>query len=111
MKRVAIPANGRVVSSHFGHCVSFKIFNIDNNEIIDCVIIDGPNQHMPGVLPQLLQKHGVEVVIADGIGQKAIGMLKRMGVEVFTGVSGLIEEVMDRFLNGVLQEGANGCDH
>ena len=59
--KIAIPANGRVVSDHFGHCVCFKVFNIQNNQIIAETIIENPGNHKPGVLPQLLKNNEIEL--------------------------------------------------
>ena len=110
--KIAFPANGKVVSSHFGHCVAFRVFEVDNNKtVINQSTIENPGEHKPGVLPQVLQKHGIGVVIANGIGQKAINLFNRMGIKVITGANGLIDEILRRFLNGTLQDGGNICSH
>jgi len=110
--KIAFPANGRVISSHFGHCAGFRFFDIDNNKIIvNQSTIENPGEHKPGVLPKVLQKHGINVLIVDGIGQKAINLFNEMGIKVITGVSGLIEEALRRFLNGILRDSGNICNH
>jgi predicted Fe-Mo cluster-binding NifX family protein len=110
--KVAFPANGQVISDHFGHCASFKIFEVDDHKtIISQTDIEPPSSHQPGVLPQLLQENGVEVVIAGGIGQKAIELFNEKGIKVITGVNGLIQKVLEDFLSGVLQNGGNICSH
>jgi len=109
--KVAIPANGRVISEHFGHCASFKIFNIENKKSSLQTTIENPGNHKPGVLPQLLKDNEIELVIVGSIGQKAINLFNNMGLQVITGASGLIEEVLKQYINGSLQDGGNICNH
>jgi predicted Fe-Mo cluster-binding NifX family protein len=110
--KIAFPANGKVISSHFGHCVSFKVFDIDDDKaIVNQSTIENPGEHKPGVLPGVLQQYEINVLIADGIGQKAINLFNEMGIKVITGASGLIEDVLRRFLNDTLQDGGNICNH
>ena len=33
--KVAIAADGKVCSDHFGHCSGFQIYEIENNKIIE----------------------------------------------------------------------------
>ena len=79
--------------------------------IVEETAIENPGNHKPGVLPQLLKEHGIELVIAGGIGQKAVDLFNRMGIKVITGASGLIETVLSNYINGLLQDGGNICDH
>ncbi|MGD9108369.1 MAG: NifB/NifX family molybdenum-iron cluster-binding protein [Gammaproteobacteria bacterium] len=109
--KIAIPANGRVVSDHFGHCVCFKVFDVQNNQIIAETIIENPGNHKPGVLPQLLKNNEIELVIAGGIGTKAINFFNEMGIKVITGATGLIEKTLNSFINGTLQDGGSICSH
>jgi len=110
--KIVFPADGVVIAGHFGHCANFKIFEIDDNKAIaNQTTLENPDKHKPGVLPGLLQKHGVDVVIANGIGQKAIELFNQMGIKVITGVSGLIEEALSDFLKGFLKGGGNICSH
>jgi predicted Fe-Mo cluster-binding NifX family protein len=110
--KIAFPANGKVISDHFGHCANFKIFEMgDNKSIINQSTIEAPSVHQPGVLPKILQEQGVDVVIVGGIGQKAIELFNESDIKVVTGVSGLIEKALENFLNGTLQNGENICSH
>ena len=110
--KIAFPANGKVISDHFGHCANFKVFEVDDNKmIVSQSTIENPGEHQPGVLPKMLQEHGIEVVIAGGIGQKAVSLFNENGIKVISGASGLIEAALKHFLNGALQDGGNICSH
>lgn len=110
--KIAFPANGKFIASHFRHCANFQVFVIDNDKkIVHQSSIENSAEHTPGVLPQILQKNGIELVIVDGIGQKAISLFNEMGIQVITGVSGFIEDALRHFLDGTLKGGGNICSH
>jgi predicted Fe-Mo cluster-binding NifX family protein len=109
--KIAFPAEGEFIADHFGHCKVFRVFNLDHKEIISQSNIQSPCEHKLGVLPELLHKHGVEIVIVDSIGRKAIDLFDAMGIKVITGAKGLIEESLRCFLNGTLQDSGKVCSH
>jgi len=110
--KVAFPSNGKVISEHFGHCTSFKVFEIDENKkVVQQFTIENHGEHQPGVLPNMLKEKGINVVIAGGIGQKAVQFFNDMGIKIISGASGLIEENLEQFLNGLLEDGGQICSH
>ena len=109
--KIAIPANDQITSEHFGHCASFKVFETENNKILSQSTIENPENHTPGMLPQLLKDNGINLVIAGGIGLKAINIFNEAGIKVITGASGSIEDILNHFFDGTLQDGENICSH
>lgn len=49
-KRIAIPTENGFLCSHFGHCESFYIADIENNEILSSSFVKPP-KHEPGLYP------------------------------------------------------------
>jgi predicted Fe-Mo cluster-binding NifX family protein len=110
--KIAFPANDKIIASHFRHCNNFQVFVVDNDkQIVNQAIIENPAEHTPGLLPQILQKHGIEIVVVDGIGQKAVSLFNEMGIQVIIGVSGPIDDALRSFLAGTLKGGENICSH
>jgi predicted Fe-Mo cluster-binding NifX family protein len=59
-----------------------------------------------------LAAQGVNLVIAGGMGMKAMAHFQASGIEVLQGVTeGVAEELVDAYLKGELVAGANPCDH
>jgi len=110
---IAIPlASGRLCD-HFGHCEEFLLVTVDksNREVTGSRSLDPP-KHEPGVLPAWLSKMGCDLIIAGGMGQRAISLFNKSGVEVIVGVpSGQPEDVILAYLNDTLESGVNLCDH
>jgi len=110
--KIAVPlAEGRL-TTHFGHCEQFAILDVDNDRIDNKELVTPP-PHEPGVLPQWLgDEKGVNLIIAGGMGQRAINLFNEKGVRVITGAPNLEpEELVHQYLKGTLQAGANVCDH
>ncbi len=106
--RVAISTDGDFVSAHFGRCPCFTIANVEDGKIISKEIVDNPG-HQPGSIPQFLHKKNVNCIIAGGMGTKAMGLFNEFGIQVIIGVSGKIDGVIDKLLNGTLEGGESLC--
>lgn len=110
-KRIAIPLEGGILCSHFGHCQQFAIIDAENNTVTDESLVTPP-PHEPGLLPGWLAEKGVTDVIAGGMGQRAIGLFNDRKINVFVGAP--IKKPADLakdLLNNTLVAGANYCDH
>lgn len=107
--KVAIPLEGDKISSHFGRCYQFAFFEIENNKILNKEIVNAP-PHQRGLFPQFLKDKGVELVIASGIGRKALEMLSQLNIKVIQGIEGEIDEIIKKFLEGKLKGEKNLCE-
>jgi predicted Fe-Mo cluster-binding NifX family protein len=109
--KFAIPlANGKL-TAHFGHCQEFALIEVAENEITDKQILIPP-PHEPGVLPNWLHELGADVIIAGGMGQRAVSLFVEKGIKVITGASELEPEALvTSYLDNTLMTGANVCDH
>jgi Mrp family chromosome partitioning ATPase/predicted Fe-Mo cluster-binding NifX family protein len=109
--KVAVPlADGRL-TNHFGHCEQFAIVNVQNGKIDGKEIITPP-PHEPGLLPRWLGERGVSLVLAGGMGQRALQLFSERSIHVVTGAPNLEpEELIGQYLAGELMAGANVCDH
>lgn len=111
--RIAIPLSRGRLSRHFGHCEQFLFVDADmeQRQVLQKNFETAP-EHAPGLLPQWLVEHGVEVVIAAGLGARAQDLLSASSVEVLTGVAAVDPDALVAdFLNGRLEPGSNHCDH
>ena len=110
MKIIAIPSNGEEVSQHFGHCSKFYLITVDGNNILKKEFIDNPG-HQPGFLPGFLNEKGVNCIIAEGMGTRAIALFQENKIEVITGASGSLDKLIEEYLKGSLKTEDNICDH
>jgi predicted Fe-Mo cluster-binding NifX family protein len=106
--RIAISTDGDFVSAHFGRCPSFTIIEIDDGKLINKQTITNPGHH-PGFLPQFLQQRGVDYIIAGGMGRRAEDLFAQVGIQTILGISGNIDEVIDKIIKGTLEGGESLC--
>ena len=103
-----------VLSHHFGRCPYYIVVDIDGEEIKDVKAAQNPfygSHGEAGEVPNFIRGLGAEVIIAGGMGPKAIGFFNEFGIQAITGGSGMVKDVIKAYLNGELQ-GASGCsDH
>jgi predicted Fe-Mo cluster-binding NifX family protein len=111
--KIAIPVTGGLLSSHFGHCEHFVLFDV----AADGTTIGGrqalvPPPHEPGTFPKWLHEQGATVIIAGGIGSRAQSLFNDNGIRVVVGATGGEPDAIVRaFLDGRLTTEANVCDH
>jgi ATP-binding protein involved in chromosome partitioning len=109
--KVAVPLANGVLCNHFGHCEQFAILPVADGQIGEAEL-HTPPPHEPGVLPRWLGELGVNLIIAGGMGQRALGMFTEQGIKVVTGAPNQEPVALVRsYLAGSLATGANVCDH
>ncbi len=106
--KVAISTDSGQVSAHFGRCPEFTILQIDDGKIISKEIIPNPGHH-PGFLPQYFEQLGIEAVIAGGGGTRAQMLFAEKNIQFVLGVTGKIDEVIDKLFKGELEGGESLC--
>jgi len=111
--KIAIPLAGGMPTAHFGRCESFALIDVDEatNRIVKREDVDAP-PHAPGMFPTFLAERGANVIIAGGMGPSAQDLFAQRGIEVVLGAPAAPpEQLVADYLMGVLQSGANTCDH
>lgn len=99
--------------AHLGEARQFALVEVDpeNHTTIYSQVIAAP-PHEPGSFPHWLREQGVRVIIAAGIGQRALDNLNYHGIEVRKGQLGAsVESLAAAWLAGRLTRMSNGCDH
>jgi Mrp family chromosome partitioning ATPase/predicted Fe-Mo cluster-binding NifX family protein len=111
--RIAIPLADGKLALHFGHCERFALVDADpaTQQILKREDVEAP-PHQPGLLPPWLAERGVQVVIAGGMGQRAVALFNEQGIRVHVGAPAETpEDLVQSYLRGSLQLGGNVCDH
>ena len=109
--KFAIPLAQGVLCAHFGHSEQFAIVETEDGQIKGKEL-HTPPPHEPGALPRWLGELGVDVVIAGGMGRRALGLFSEKGIQVTVGApSSQPETLVEQYLKGTLIAGQNICDH
>jgi predicted Fe-Mo cluster-binding NifX family protein len=111
--RIAIPSADGLLHGHFGGCREFTLVDADTQSltVIGQQILPAP-PHQPGAFPRWLREQGVRVVIAGGIGKRALDNFALHGIAVHAGeINARIEVLVAAYLAGQLTGSPVGCEH
>ena len=106
--KAVISTEGEYVSAHFGRCPEFTIVDIRDGKVINKEKITNPGHH-PGYLPQFFHQKGIECIIAGGMGGNAVNLFNQFNIRQYVGISGKIDDIIERLLNGTLITGDSLC--
>ncbi len=109
--KFAIPFVEGKLAAHFGHSQAFALIEVEENQIKNTEYLVPP-PHEPGVLPKWLSDLGANVIIAGGMGHRAISLFDQHGIKVITGAPEADPEALvTSYLENRLVTGDNVCDH
>ncbi len=100
------------MSAHFGRCPYYSLVDVEGEEVKDVSVVENPyfNNHVPGQVPQFIGQQNANVMIAGGMGPRAIGIFESLGIGVVTGVGGKVGNVLQAYLKGEIS-GTVHCAH
>ena len=110
MKRIAVTYENGNVFQHFGKTESFKVYEVENEEVVNSEVI-GSNGAGHGALAGLLAEQKIDVLICGGIGGGAMAALEECGIEVCAGTEGDTDAVVEAYLKGELESAGVTCNH
>ena len=106
--RICIPTLGQNglderIGEHFGRVPTYTIIDLETDEV---TVIPNTSHHMGGSgnPPELMAQGGVDVMICQGLGRRAISMFEDLGITVYIGASGSVKDAIKMFQEGTLQK-------
>jgi predicted Fe-Mo cluster-binding NifX family protein len=120
--RLAIAAEDAAVAEHFGRCDKFHVYEInDAREVVRREEYANPlNGQHSGMcqLPHYVNQIKANVIIAGGMGGKAVELFLGYGIDVITSPGLKIEDALASYLKGELSgysscsgHDEDGCSH
>ncbi|MBW1824354.1 MAG: NifB/NifX family molybdenum-iron cluster-binding protein [Deltaproteobacteria bacterium] len=117
MKKIALACEDNQgldgqISQHFGRCPYYLLVEVEGSEIKKTDAVDNPyyDDHIPGMVPKFINEQGANVMVAGGMGPRAIDMFSNFGIEVVTGAVGNTGNVLQAYLKGEIS-GVEPCKH
>lgn len=91
------------VALHFGRCRTYTFLDEEGNVL---EIIKNTSEHMggKGVPPELMKKHGADILLCRDLGPRAIALCSELGIEVYTSDAETVSEIFDLWKNGKLEK-------
>lgn len=103
MNRVVIPIDGDRLSEYFGQCNHYKIFEVNDSEVIK-EEIEVPLIPDVEFLPEWAAERGVTDIIAYKVDKRIISMFALQKIHLYVGVrKSTPQDLIREFLDGHLQ--------
>jgi predicted Fe-Mo cluster-binding NifX family protein len=102
MKIVIPTENGKglkdKVAEHFGRCPTYTFLDEKGNLI---EIIKNESEHMGGIglPPELMKKHGADILLCRGLGPRALDLCRELGIDVYVADIKSVKEIFDDWKN------------
>lgn len=109
MARIAVAVDKDVVSSHFGLCENFLIFNTDDGHISKIEKVANPG-HKPCELPEFIEHMGADLIISGNMGKSAATRFRLMHIPIIIGAKGEARAAVVSYLDGKLESSGELCD-
>jgi predicted Fe-Mo cluster-binding NifX family protein len=98
--RIAVPLENDLgldasICEHFGRAPYFAIITIRGEEAEVGIFENPAVEHSAGMIPEMLAGYGVKKILATRMGEKAKVFFKQFGIEVVTGVTGTLKDVIE----------------
>jgi predicted Fe-Mo cluster-binding NifX family protein len=113
MTKICVPTAGTgglddQVGEHFGRVPTYTIVDTATGDID---VVDNTSEHAGGSgLPaDILSELGIDVLLCQGAGRRALSILEEKGIDVCVGVSGNVRQAVGDWQEGKLT-GATDAD-
>ena len=117
MVKIVIPTNDKngidaKVAMHFGRCETYTLLD-EEGKLIE--VIGNISEHMggTGLPPELMKKHGADILLCRGLGSMAIDLCKKLDIDVYVCQAETVKEIFDKWKSGALDKAGNddSCGH
>jgi predicted Fe-Mo cluster-binding NifX family protein len=112
--KIAVPTTqANTVDAHFGHCESYTLFTIsDQKTVIKKETLPSPQGcGCKSNIASVLREKGVSFLLAGNMGQGAVNVITNQGITVVRGCEGNINQVVEKYLNGTINDSGETCAH
>ncbi|PIE16747.1 MAG: dinitrogenase iron-molybdenum cofactor biosynthesis protein [Proteobacteria bacterium] len=98
------------IGAHFGRSPYFTLLRVEGDAVVGVTVVANPaaEHHLPGQIPTFVRDQGAEIVLAGGIGRRALTRFEQLGVDVASGATGTVQDAVTAWLEGRLR-GATPC--
>jgi len=94
------------VAQHFGRCPYYIFVELEGDEAKEINTVENPYHavHEAGMVPAFIHQQQADVMIAGGMGRRAIQFFSEYGIKTATGAAGTVEEALHAYQQGYLAD-------
>jgi len=114
--KIVITTNNKMglkatIAEHFGKCDTYTFLD-DKGKVVE--IIDNTSEHMGGIglPPELMKKHGADVLLCQELGPRALNLCQQLGIDVYVCQAKTVKEIFDLWKKNKIKkaDSSNVCE-
>ena len=106
--KIVIPTNNKKglndkIADHFGRCLTYTFIDEKGNLL---EVIGNTSEHMGGVglPPELMKKHGADILLCKDLGPRALNLCQELGIEVYVCQAETVKEIFEMWKNNKIKK-------
>lgn len=106
--KIVIPTNDEKglksrLAEHFGRCNTYTFLD-ENGKVTG--IIENTSEHMggSGLPPELMKKHGANVLLCRDLGPRALNLCRELSIEVYVYPAETVKDIFDLWKNNKIKK-------
>jgi predicted Fe-Mo cluster-binding NifX family protein len=115
--KIVIPTNSNQglkdqLATHFGRCQTYTFLN-EKGEVLEIIKNTSEHNGGKGLPPELMKKHGANILLCKGLGSRALNLCKEFGIEVFVYQAETVQDIFKLWKNNKLKSASkeDACQH
>jgi len=90
------------IAHHFGRCLFYVFVEIEGKEVIGIQGEENPyyQSHIPNAVPKYIAEKDAQIIVAGGMGPRAVGLFEELHISPVVGVAGTVKDVLLRIIDG-----------
>lgn len=94
------------VAQHFGRCPYYIFVTLKDEAVKEITAIENPYHaaHEAGMVPAFIHQQQADVMIAGGMGKRAIQFFTEYSIKIATGAAGSVQEALHAYQQGYLAD-------
>jgi predicted Fe-Mo cluster-binding NifX family protein len=106
--KIVIPTNDKkglkdTIAEHFGRCLTYTFLN-EKGEVIEIVNNTGEHMGGAGLPPELMKKHGADILLCKDLGPRALNLCEQLGINVYVGQTETVKEIFEMWKNNKIKK-------
>jgi len=109
--KIVVPTNNKkgledTVAEHFGRWQTYTFLN-GKGEVVE--IIENTSEHMggEGLPPELMKKHGADILLCKDIGPRALDLCAQLGIDVYVNQAETVKDIFEMWRNNKIKKASS----
>jgi predicted Fe-Mo cluster-binding NifX family protein len=90
------------IAHHFGRCPFYVFVEIEGEEVTSIQGEENPyyQSHVPGAVPKYIAEKNAQIIVAGGMGPRAVSLFEELNISPVVGAAGLVRDALTRIIKG-----------